>query len=808
MAHIKTHFLKLPYICKQSGCEETFFDYLTLNIHIRKKHDLNVDNIINEEICVVSNLPLSSSCLTNAINYIPSENNDKKMNEDSYEIQDETILENLTAKLKKKAFLMTMGFKSRSRISETVLNEFLCEFDDFIKEILHIVVETAVKTFKEDRNSENNIKFSSQIKSFNQPFAFINSKFKQEKELKKTGTELNLVFRSSNYFDLFYKGMFISPQTIYLSKRLDTVMKNNESIQVMKDICIEYVSIKETVQILLENEKIKHAIDQSSMVIDKFDKQYYTEHELFKNKKNLKILLYYDGLQMTNALGDTNGVNKCAMFYFAIENLTRKHNSCLKNIFLIAIMFDQDIKLYGFEKILSLIMTDICFLEIHGIQIKSEVYRSSIAQFVADNLGIHEVFHLKCCFRGENICHLCDASTTKIQTLHSFELFEQYTREKYENDVKIGKYKPCLLNTSKYFHITDNYAFDITHDLWQGVVTLELSLLFMHLISIKAFDLDFLNLIIKSFSYKNSERKNKPSPILITGNKIRVRQKAAKMACLFRILPFIIGEKIDKKDENWELYLILSRIIDIIHTRNNSIGVTYQLEIMIREHHEKFKLLYPDVTLKPKHHNMIHYGEAIRRLGNLVDYSSIRFEAKHSFFKTSFETSNNTINVPKNLSNKHQTMFAYNLIQDDQLNTKLILLKAETIKFSQLKNNRKLVLSKIESICDQDTLDISSVFEYYGYVYKSGMVFIHNEEDVNFCKLNFIVRFKSKHYVIASVLETNYFNEHFHAFEVKSNDKEVIIDIDQMPDFYPVSIYKSLDVSNNCDFIRPQSFII
>lgn len=130
---------------------------------------------------------------------------------------------------------------------------------------------------------------------------------------------------------------------------------------------------------------------------------------------------------------------------------------------------------------------------------------------------------------------------------------------------------------------------------------------------------------------------------------------------------------------------------------------------------------------------MIHYGEAIRRLGNLVDYSSIRFEAKHSFFKTSFETSNNTINVPKNLSNKHQTMFAYNLIQDDQLNTKLILIKSETIKFSQLENNRKLVLSKIESICDQDTLDISSIFEYYGYVYKSGMVFIHNEEDVNFC---------------------------------------------------------------------------
>jgi hypothetical protein len=118
----------------------------------------------------------------------------KKINEDSYEIQDETILENLTAKLKKKAFLMTMGFKSRSRISDTVLNEFLCEFDDFIKEILHIVVETAVKTFKEDRNSENNIKFSSQIKSFNHPFEFIKSKFKQEKELKFISRNINFFY--------------------------------------------------------------------------------------------------------------------------------------------------------------------------------------------------------------------------------------------------------------------------------------------------------------------------------------------------------------------------------------------------------------------------------------------------------------------------------------------------------------------------------------------------------------------------------------------------------------------------------------
>ncbi len=53
------------------------------------------------------------------------------------------------------------------------------------------------------------------------------------------------------------------------------------------------------------------------------------------------------------------------MFYFAIENnLTRRHNSCLKNIFLIAILYEQDIKAFGFEKILTLIMIDVSDLEV------------------------------------------------------------------------------------------------------------------------------------------------------------------------------------------------------------------------------------------------------------------------------------------------------------------------------------------------------------------------------------------------------------------------------------------------------------
>ncbi len=38
--------------------------------------------------------------------------------------------------------------------------------------------------------------------------------------------------------------MCISPQTIYWNKRVDTTLKYNESIQIMKDISFGYVNIK------------------------------------------------------------------------------------------------------------------------------------------------------------------------------------------------------------------------------------------------------------------------------------------------------------------------------------------------------------------------------------------------------------------------------------------------------------------------------------------------------------------------------------------------------------------------------------
>ena len=98
---------------------------------------------------------------------------------------------------------------------------------------------------------------------------------------------------------------------------------------------------------------------------------------------------------MCNALGDSAGIYKGGMFYFTIANLTRKHYSNLKNIYLIAVSHSEDFKTFGYNPVLELIMTDIQKLESEGICVDQQLIIGGIAQCIGDNLGIHQIFGLQ-----------------------------------------------------------------------------------------------------------------------------------------------------------------------------------------------------------------------------------------------------------------------------------------------------------------------------------------------------------------------------------------------------------------------------
>ena len=70
-----------------------------------------------------------------------------------------------------------------------------------------------------------------------------------------------------------------------------------------------------------------------------------------------------------------------------------------------------------------------------------------------------------------------------------------------------------VLNTSKYFHVTEGMCPDIMHDVLEGCVQFEMKELINVLIDRKYITLDLLNDRILSFPFNGSDAVDKPSII-------------------------------------------------------------------------------------------------------------------------------------------------------------------------------------------------------------------------------------------------------------------------------------------------------
>ena len=86
-----------------------------------------------------------------------------------------------------------------------------------------------------------------------------------------------------------------------------------------------------------------------------------------------------------------------------------------------------------------------------------------------------------------------------------------------------------ILNSSSYFHVTTGLPPDIMHDVLEGSLQYEMKELLTYLIHEKSFlSLVELNQRIKRFPYLQTDKDNKPVPILstsLTGSEHTLKQK-------------------------------------------------------------------------------------------------------------------------------------------------------------------------------------------------------------------------------------------------------------------------------------------
>ena len=105
------------------------------------------------------------------------------------------------------------------------------------------------------------------------------------------------------------------------------------------------------------------------------------------------------------------------------------------------------------------------------------------------------------------------------------------------------------------------------------------------------------------------------------------------MWCLIRYLPLIIGDKVPEGHKYFEIILLLLECIDLIFSTETTAEETFFSKQLIKDHHKHFLEMFPERNLILQHYFMTHYPHQMRMLGPLVHFWTMRFEAKHRFFK-------------------------------------------------------------------------------------------------------------------------------------------------------------------------------
>jgi hypothetical protein len=155
---------------------------------------------------------------------------------------------------------------------------------------------------------------------------------------------------------------------------------------------------------------------------------------------------------------------------------------------------------------------------------------------------------------------------------------------------------------------------------------------------------------------------------------------------------------------------------------------------------------------------LTHYSTIALKNGPLSQFSTMRFEAKHNYFKKSLTVSSNFLNIPQSLAIKSQIHFANILLNYD--------FEADIME----KYGEKLV----EEGKSYEKL------KKFGRILKKGVVFEVFEEEIHETKLlkvEKIIEKNCKLIAICRTLENPHISNHFdcYSFEQESDD---LIEID------------------------------
>lgn len=554
-----------------------------------------------------------------------------------------------------------------------------------------------------------------------------------------------------------------------------------------------YESVKSYKQDLEQNDKIISNFIQSPLWKKKIQN--------CKSKNDIfPLFLFNDDYETGNCLGSHAGSNKLCGTYVSIPCFP-PHLQSLNTIFQALVFNSNDKKQYGNFAVFRTLIRELGVLENTGVEINLSGQKKTTIYFklgliLGDNLGLHSILGFVESFNSNYSCRFCkmDIIQRSLATLEDKRLLRN--KNSYETDVNLkdpsstGIKERCIFNQLSDFYVLDNLAVDIMHDFIEGVMHRDMfDILDYYINKAKLFTLSDLSNRMKLHDYGEFDVRNKPPEILTNHLKNgSLKMSAGEMLTFVRHFGMLMGDLIPDEDTVYRIYLNLLQILDILLARSIQKNCQGLLTTLVSEHHILVRTIFSR-NCKTKEHNLLHYDTVMHSSGPLINFSGMRWEAKHKESRLIAAISNTKLNVCHTLGVKHQMKFAYliesNTMFPAQLSTGM--LKKLTMKqlFTVVSDN-SIIVHKFSN----KNLTSYNWIKVKGIKYKQGMALCISYQNLqhNFGIIKYIVIEQNEIYIVYKKVIT-IFDTQCHAFKIISyKSEDYILCYKDLVNLYPVSL--------------------
>lgn len=133
----------------------------------------------------------------------------------------------------------------------------------------------------------------------------------------------------------------------------------------------QYVPIIDILTLIMRNSDFRDAImseresDNNGVRASFIDGQHFKEHQFLQRyNKAIRFEFYYDEVEVVNPLGSKTVIYEVGVVLYRIQNVPALMNSKLGSIHTACTDYKEDIKKYGFEKLLRPLLRDLKKIEV------------------------------------------------------------------------------------------------------------------------------------------------------------------------------------------------------------------------------------------------------------------------------------------------------------------------------------------------------------------------------------------------------------------------------------------------------------